>query len=98
MSLIWIGGLPERWALSRSGAVLTRKGADPGVYLQISHEALADVYAKLPGNIGSGGTIPVVGEVESILGISTLLMGFGLEDDRMHSPTEKFERTCFDKA
>ena len=68
------------------------------VYPQTARDALADVHAKPPGNFGSGGTIAVVGEVEAVLGIDTLLMGFGLEDNRTHSPTEKFERACFENG
>ena len=67
-------------------------------YLEAARSALADVYGKPPVNIGSGGTIPVVGEFKSVLGIDTLLMGFGLDDDRMHSPNEKFELACFDNG
>ena len=67
-------------------------------YLQAARAALADVYGKTPVNIGSGGTIPVVGEFKSVLGIDTLLLGFGLDDDRMHSPNEKFELACFDNG
>ena len=44
--------------------------------------------------IGSGGSIPVVDSLRRVLGIDTLLMGFGLEDDQIHGPNEKFELTC----
>jgi acetylornithine deacetylase/succinyl-diaminopimelate desuccinylase-like protein len=38
-----------------------------------------------------GGSIPVVGLIKQTLGIDTLLVGFGLPDDRVHSPNEKFD-------
>ena len=38
-----------------------------------------------------GGSIPVVGLLKRELGLDTLLVGFGLPDDRVHSPNEKFD-------
>ena len=43
-----------------------------------------------PVLVRRGGSIPVVAEIQSILGMETILMGFGLPDDRLHSPNEKF--------
>lgn len=43
----------------------------------------------------TGGSIPVGGLLKSHLGIDTIFMGFGLDDDRIHSPNEKFELDCF---
>jgi acetylornithine deacetylase/succinyl-diaminopimelate desuccinylase-like protein len=48
--------------------------------------------------IGCGGSIPVVGSLERLLGVDTLLVGFGLDDDRVHSPNEKFELACYRKG
>ena len=67
-------------------------------YLQAALGALREVYGRAPVLIGCGGSIPVAAWVRDILGIDTLLMGFGLEDDRMHSPNEKFELTCFERG
>jgi len=44
-----------------------------------------------PALISSGGSIPVVELFKRVLGIDTLLVGFGLPDDRVHSPNEKFD-------
>ena len=57
--------------------------------------ALADEYGKPALLMGSGGSIPVVTSLRSILGVDSLLMGFGLDDDQVHSPNEKFEEACF---
>ena len=48
-----------------------------------------------PALIKSGGSIPVAGLLKQRLGLETIFMGFGLEDDRIHSPNEKFELDCF---
>jgi acetylornithine deacetylase/succinyl-diaminopimelate desuccinylase-like protein len=58
-------------------------------------DALADEFGKPALLMGSGGSIPVVTSLRSILGVDSLLMGFGLDDDQVHSPNEKFEETCF---
>jgi acetylornithine deacetylase/succinyl-diaminopimelate desuccinylase-like protein len=44
---------------------------------------------------GGGGSIPVVEQIKRTLNIDSLLMGFGLDDDQIHSPNEKFEMRCF---
>jgi acetylornithine deacetylase/succinyl-diaminopimelate desuccinylase-like protein len=48
--------------------------------------------------IGCGGSIPVVETLQRELGLDSLLMGFGLEDDQVHSPNEKFDVRCFQKG
>ena len=45
--------------------------------------------------IKTGGSIPVAGMLKKELGLETIFMGFGLADDRVHSPNEKFELDCF---
>jgi acetylornithine deacetylase/succinyl-diaminopimelate desuccinylase-like protein len=57
--------------------------------------ALGEEYGKPALLMGSGGSIPVVTSLRSILGVDSLLMGFGLDDDQVHSPNEKFEEACF---
>jgi acetylornithine deacetylase/succinyl-diaminopimelate desuccinylase-like protein len=57
--------------------------------------ALQEEYGRPAALIGCGGSIPVVSSLKSILGLDTVLMGFGLEDDQVHSPNEKFDLRCF---
>lgn len=67
-------------------------------WLNAARAALKQVYGRDTALIGCGGSIPVAAWVRDVLGFDTLFMGFGLEDDRMHSPNEKFEVTCFDNG
>jgi acetylornithine deacetylase/succinyl-diaminopimelate desuccinylase-like protein len=64
-------------------------------YVRAAMAALADEYGKPAVLMGSGGSIPVVTSLRAILGLDSLLMGFGLDDDQVHSPNEKFEERCF---
>ncbi|HEX7022992.1 MAG TPA: M20/M25/M40 family metallo-hydrolase, partial [Trueperaceae bacterium] len=54
-------------------------------------EALEQVYGKPPVSARTGGTIPVVSTFQQQLGSDVVLVGLGLENDRAHSPNEKFE-------
>ncbi|WP_457300533.1 M20/M25/M40 family metallo-hydrolase [Phyllobacterium sp. P5_D12] len=80
-------------------------GASPAI--QLSYEspllskaknALSDEWPKPAVLIAMGGSIPIVGDFQRMLGMESLLVGFGLEDDRIHSPNEKYELTSFHKG
>ena len=77
---------------SQSPGIEIEGGGRPVVAAQ---EALAAEYGRKAVLIGSGGSIPVVESMRRVLGLDSLLMGFGLGDDQVHSPNEKFEWTCF---
>ncbi|WP_338662773.1 M20/M25/M40 family metallo-hydrolase [Pararoseomonas sp. SCSIO 73927] len=59
-----------------------------------ARRALAAEYGREAVLIGSGGSIPVVESFRRILGLDSVLMGFGLDDDQVHSPNEKFDWAC----
>jgi acetylornithine deacetylase/succinyl-diaminopimelate desuccinylase-like protein len=67
-----------------------------GPYIAAAVAALTEEYGKPPVMMGCGGSIPVVGSLRTLLGLDTILMGFGLEDDQVHSPNEKFDWACFE--
>jgi acetylornithine deacetylase/succinyl-diaminopimelate desuccinylase-like protein len=73
-------------------------GASPGVMVNTDHpairvaaRAMEDIFAKPTVFTRSGGSIPIVGDFARFLGIPTILMGFGLPDDGLHSPNEKYD-------
>lgn len=55
-----------------------------------AEKACEQVYGKRPVPVRSGGSIPIISAFEEILGIKSVLMGFGLEADAIHSPNENF--------
>lgn len=55
-----------------------------------AEKAFTEVYGKPPVPVRSGGSIPIISAFEEILGIKSVLVGFGLESDAIHSPNENF--------
>lgn len=55
-----------------------------------AEKAFTEVYGKPPVPVRSGGSIPIISAFEEILGIKSVLLGFGLESDAIHSPNENF--------
>jgi len=57
---------------------------------QAAEKAYEQIYNRKPVPVRSGGSIPIISEFEKILGIKSILMGFGLESDAIHSPNENY--------
>jgi acetylornithine deacetylase/succinyl-diaminopimelate desuccinylase-like protein len=67
-------------------------------WVRAALDILTTEYARPAILMGCGGSVPVVNSLHRVLGIDTLLLGFGLDDDQVHSPNEKFEQRCFHKG
>lgn len=64
--------------------------------MQAALQAYEFGFGKRPTFVREGGSIPVVGSFQSALNAPVLLLGFGLADDNLHGPNEKFTLACFD--
>ena len=67
-------------------------------YVRAATEAMRAVFGKETVFVRGGGSIPIVGDFVRELGIPTLMMGFGLPDDNLHAPNEKFHLANFHRG
>ncbi len=77
-------------------------GASPAITLPFESPLLTKARGALEAQwgeetviVGSGGSIPIIGELKRELGLDSLMIGFALENDKIHSPNEKYEVTSF---
>jgi acetylornithine deacetylase/succinyl-diaminopimelate desuccinylase-like protein len=81
--------------------VVEHHGGNPAITdlsfygMQAAADAFNDVYGKEPLFTREGGSIPIVADFQKILDSESILMGFGLDSDAIHSPNEKFSLKDF---
>lgn len=80
-------------------------GASPASVMDITdpafdqaRTALSEEWGRDAAFIGAGGSIPIAGDFKQILGMDSLLIGFASDDDRIHSPNEKYDVEAFAKG
>ncbi len=80
-------------------------GNSPASVMETSHpifekgrQALSEEWGIEAAFIGSGGSIPIAGYFKTYLGMDSALIGFGRDDDQIHSPNEKYDLECFHKG
>ena len=79
-------------------------GGDPyvtpvnSIEYKAASKAIEATFGKLPIPVRGGGSIPITSLFESVLGLKTVFLGFGLDSDNLHSPNEKFELANFYKG
>ncbi len=92
--------LPEDCSVEFTG-----HGASPASEMSTDHPAfekaraaLTDEWPNPAAFVGCGGSIPIAGHFKDILDMDAMLIGFGKDDDQIHSPNEKYDLSSFHKG
>jgi len=93
-------GLPDGFSVeyrSEKGAPASQMSIDDPAF-EKARAALSDEWPRPAAYIGCGGSIPIAGFFKEILGMDAMLIGFGRDDDQIHSPNEKYDMQSFHKG
>jgi acetylornithine deacetylase/succinyl-diaminopimelate desuccinylase-like protein len=89
VEIVWQGG-------SDGAPASVMEISDPA--FEAARRALTEEWGRPAAFVGAGGSIPVAGYFKSILGMDAMLIGFGRDDDQIHSPNEKYDLESFHKG
>lgn len=84
------------WKSHGAGPASVMPIDDPA--FEIARAGLSEEWGRPAAYVGCGGSIPIAGYFKTYLGMDALLMGFGRDDDQIHSPNEKYDLECFHKG
>jgi len=87
-----------RWRIREHGRAHPVRVSTDSPHLRAAERAMQIGCGAPPVLVREGATIPVVATFRQLLGIDTILMGFGRHDDAIHSPNEKFELANFERG
>jgi len=79
------------------GAGASRMPTDDPAF-EAARQALSEEWGMEAAFIGSGGSIPIAGHFQEVLGMNAMLIGYGRDDDQIHSPNEKYDLESFHKG
>jgi acetylornithine deacetylase/succinyl-diaminopimelate desuccinylase-like protein len=82
--------------IMHGGAAYVSPMAHPAY--KAAEKAFTETFGKRPVPFRSGGSIPIISTFEEVLGVKSILMGFGLDSDAIHSPNENFPLWNFYKG
>lgn len=87
-----------RWTLSEGHGAPAMAASTDSPFMKAASDAINSAYGIEPVLIRSGGSIPIVSTFKQKLNVDTLLLGWGQNDDNLHSPNEKFAEEDFHKG